>query len=207
MDESTSKVAEPEKLDPRETPAFRGVLKQLESERAEKAQLADRLRALEDASNLQKQAEERKNLEQQGKYQEALTAAQRAAEERTKALEQELLTTKSAYEKSRITAELAAHGVPGRARDFLAASYLEMQERPELNSWIDAAKTDPEYGVFFARTRSPQPGDPGGHAAANSGKMSWDEVKSNLSSTDPIARRDADARVRQHMKDHGKLPW
>jgi len=207
MEESTSKVAEPDKLDPRETPAFRGVLKQLESERAEKAALSDRLRALEDDSNQRKQLEERKNLEQQGKYEEALTAAQRAAEERTRQLEQELLSTKSAYEKSRITAELAAHGVPGKARDFLAASYLEMQDRPELNSWIDSAKSDPEYGVFFSRQRSPQPGDPGGHVSANSGKIGWSEVQANLSSTDPVVRRDADARVRQHMKDHGKLPW
>jgi hypothetical protein len=82
-----------------------------------------------------------------------------------------------------------------------------MQDRPELHSWIDSAKADPEYGVFFARQRSPQPGDPGGHAASTTGKMGWDEVKNNLESKDPNVRRDADARVRQHMKDYGKLPW
>jgi len=208
MAEDTTSKAEPDKLDPRETPAFKGVLKQLESERAEKAALSDRLRALEDEGNKRKAAEERKDLEQRGKYEEALTSAQRAAEERTKQLEQELSNTKSAYERAQITAELAAHGVPGKARDFLASNYLALAERPELGNWIESAKTDADYGMFFAKPRTPQPGDPGGHAAGSStGKVDWAAVKADRDSRDPAKARAALALIKEHFKETGESPF
>jgi len=198
-----------EKIDPRETPAFKGVLKQLEAERSEKAALADRLRALEDETHTRKQAAERKQLEQQGKYEEALTAAQRAWEEKQAALHQELEKTRSEYERTRVVADLASHGVVGKARDFLASSYLSLTEKPDLTECIEAAKTDADYGMFFsaAKARTPQPGDVGGRAAATSGALSWDQIRSNLSSPDPAVRRAADEAVKRHMESQGKLPW
>jgi multidrug efflux pump subunit AcrA (membrane-fusion protein) len=198
-----------EKVDPRETPAFRGVLKQLEAERSEKAALADRLRALEDESNTRKQAAERKQLEQAGKYEEALKAEQSAWETRHAAIQQELAQAKAEYERTRVVADLAAHGVTGKARDFLASSYLSLEQKPDLNEWIEAAKVDADYGMFFtaAKTRAPQPGDVGGRAAATSGALSWDQIRANLSSPDPAIRRAADDAVRRHMESQGKLPW
>jgi hypothetical protein len=199
----------PEKIDPRETPAFKGVLKQLEAERSEKAALADRLRALEDESNTRKQAAERKQLEQAGKYEEALKAETSAWETRHAAIQQELAQAKAEYERTRVVADLAAHGVTGKARDFLASSYLSNAEKPDLNEWIEAAKNDAEYGMFFsaAKARTPQPGDVGGRAAATSGALSWDQIRANLSSPDPAVRRAADDAVKRHMESQGKLPW
>jgi multidrug efflux pump subunit AcrA (membrane-fusion protein) len=199
-----------EKIDPRETPAFRGVLKQLESERAEKAALADRLRALEDESNTRKQAAERKQLEQQGKYDEALTQAQRAWEEKQTALQKELETTRLEYERTRVVADLAAHGVTGKARDFLASAYLSNAEKPDLTEWIEAAKTDADYGMFFtaAKARAPQPGDVGGRAAGpNAGKTDWAAVKADRDSRDPAKSRAAIRLIKEHFEQTGQSPF
>jgi hypothetical protein len=207
-DEMKDTVAE--KIDPRETPAFRGVLKQLEAERSEKAALADRLRALEDESNTRKQAAERKQLEQAGKYEEALRAEQSAWETRHAAIQHELAQAKAEYERTRVVADLAAHGVTGKARDFLASSYLSNAEKPDLGEWIEAAKTDAEYGMFFtaAKARAPQPGDVGGRAAGpNAGKTDWAAVKADRDSRDPAKSRAAIRLIKEHFEQTGQSPF
>lgn len=199
-----------EKVDPRETPAFRGVLKQLEAERSEKAALADRLRALEDESNTRKQAAERKQLEQAGKYEEALKAEQTAWETRHAAIQQELAQARAEYERTRVVADLAAHGVTGKARDFLASSYLSNAEKPDLAEWIEAAKVDADYGMFFsaAKARTPQPGDVGGRAAGpTAGKTDWDAVKAARDSRDPARAREALKLIKAHFEQTGQSPF
>jgi len=205
-DEST-KQGEPEKLDPRETPAFRGVLKQLESERAEKSALADRLRALEDEGSKRRATDERKELEQRGKYEEALSATQRAAADQLAKLEAELANSRVAYERAQITSDLAAHGVTGKARDFLASSYMALENRPALDRWVEAAKTDADYGMFFVKARTPQPGDPGGHAAALSqGRPNWTQVRADLRGPDKKRAAEAQTLMTAYIMEKGDAP-
>lgn len=210
MTDETKGPETADKIDPRETPAFRGVLKQLEAERSEKAALADRLRALEDESSTRKQAAERKQLEQAGKYEEALKAETSAWESRHAAIQQELATAKAEHERARVVADLASHGVTGKARDFLASSYLSTPERPDLLEWIETAKIDTDFGMFFssAKARTPQPGDMGGRAAGpTAGKVDWDAIKAARDSRDPIKAREAIALIKEHFDKTGQSPF
>jgi multidrug resistance efflux pump len=190
-----------ESVDVRETPAFRGVVRQVEELRAELAKRDAEIAA-------RRAEEERKNLEAKGSYEQALKAAEQTWQSKYAELEGALAQTRRAHERATIESDLAAAGVVGKARQFLAEHYLSMgDDRPQVSAWIEQARIDAEFGMFFTRPKTPQPGDVGGRAAATSGSPNWDEVRANLTSSDPAKRRDADAKLRQHMVEHGKLPW
>lgn len=180
--------------DPRNHPAFKAVLKQLEDARHE-------AQALKDAQDKAAKAAEQKRLEEEGNYKEALRLAQ-----------EEATTAKTEAERAVNKAKLALAGVhdPVHA-EFLVSAYNNAEDKPAtFDEWITTAKDVDSYKPFFGLADPPaRQGLPGGDAspgAARSTTQSWAQVKTDLKANDLEKVAAAEKAVRDYLMEHGSLP-
>ena len=160
----------------RETPAFRGVLKQLEDERKATAKLAreaDKLRAEKEARDLAKN-------EEAGEYEAA-----------KKALEDRALAAERKAQEIELRFQLAAADVRApKAQKFLLAEFLTVGGDKPFDEWIAEAKEDAEYSMFFGSGGNAAPGArPPRTQGAATGNTSKDDLQVRAANGDREAQR------------------
>jgi hypothetical protein len=177
------------KPDPRESSAFKAVVKQLDEQRRANQDMQAQLAALAAEREQSKLALERKSLEDKGQYEAALSKAE--SDWRTKLAEREaaLESLRRDHEVASVALGLAGAGVAGKARDYLARDYAALgPDRPALEEWIGQIRQSPDYAVFFGSQQAAvqRPSNDAGRAAGSgAGKTDWAQVRADIRSADP----------------------
>ena len=170
--------------DPRETPAFRGVIKQLAERDAKIEALAKKLEKVEAIE----EAKKIKINEEAGKYEENLAIKEAKIKELLDA--QTALTAR--VERERIESDvrvlLSAKAVPPKAQAFLIAEYLstDADERKAPDEWVKAVSEDEEYSPFFG-VKSKAAG-----AVAPRASSASNGTKTNMSEAELLAAGDSE---------------
>lgn len=175
-----------------------GIFKQIEDERSKAAELAAKLKEFEDAQAKAARDKELKELEDKQQYDAALTQ-----------LKAELESTKAANAKQALEASLQMSLVKeGCSNDIFL--------RGALAGYTGDADGVAEYvaglkeanAQFFGVTQQAVGAEPARSAsAAMSGKMNWEQVKSQITDPDPTKRKAAVKAVEQYVGENGgQLP-
>jgi len=203
-DEPESAIVTPEMFAVRDTPAFKAVTKQIEIERAEKADLKARLDAIE-AKEATAQAEaERAALLAKGDYETILAKkdAEVAAIKATAAAE------KAAHDAAilggQIKIALLAAGAANET--FLSGAVIGYDGTADgIAEYVEGLKADPANGPLFGQVQN-RPGlpAPGSGAPAASGNTNWTTIKADL--RDPKKASEAAASIEAFVLANGKMP-
>jgi hypothetical protein len=186
----TEETPEPQPTDdPRSTPAFRAVLKQLEEERAARQKL-------EQAQQKEKEAAERKRLEEEGNYKEALAQAIAKAE----------AAEARALDEAR-RAKLALAGVSDKDHaDFLLLKF-RAAEAEDMEQWIAEARESESLKPFFGLA---EPAERTGLPPGNAEKAVPRSTTKAFTRDDlrnPATASDAARWFEAYVSEHGKKPW
>jgi hypothetical protein len=208
MSEEEKGVATTEKADPRETPAFKGVVRQLDEARKQAADLAAQVAQLTEVK-------QRQELESKGQYEAALKEVESTWGKKLSERESELARIREAHEVASLELSLASAGVHGRARTYLAKDYAALgADKPEFPAWLESVRSNPDYSTFFAAPaqstesqRQVRPGDGAGRSAgAMKTEVDWAQVRADIISPDPKKSGPAIARMAKFIRDNGAAP-
>jgi hypothetical protein len=178
-----------EVADPRETPAFRGVLKQLESERAKAAQLESKLNELLDNQKSAEQKAKQAELESKGKYEEALAQTQQQWESKLNEMEQQIAEKEKALVLSNLKSELAMRGVTNKVVvSGIASEFFAADDQSDVSAWVEEFAQSEEHASLFSGERVKAP-VPSGDFGSASGKPKT--LEQRLASDDPAVARAA----------------
>jgi uncharacterized membrane protein YqiK len=208
MSEEDKGVAVTEKADPRESPAFKGVVKQLDEARKQAADLASQVAQLTEVK-------QRQELESKGQYEAALKEVESTWSKKLSERESELARIREAHEVASLELSLASAGVQGRARTYLAKDYAALgADKPELSAWVESVKANPEYSSFFVQPaqsaespRQVRAGDGAGRSAGGmKTEVDWAQVRADIISPDPRKSGPAIRQMSEYIRQHGASP-
>jgi hypothetical protein len=206
MGEEEKKENQEGSVDVRETPAFRGVVKQLEDYKRQVSELSAKILQLDDDRA-------RKDLESKGQYEQALSQSEAKWQARLSKAESDLASIREAHAVASVELGLAAAGIAGRARTYLAKDYAALgDDRPELAAWIDGIRANPEYSSFFQAPateaqRVSRPGDGAGRAAGSAKtEIDWRKIREEIKSTDPRISGPAIKQMTDYIRKNGGAP-
>ena len=136
-----------------------------------------RVAEMEQADADRQKAKEVKGLEDEQKYKEALKQLTADYDAKLSAKETELASHLALIEHKDITHKLLSVGVSGKAGDFLANEYkaIEGDDKPDLETWINTIKENPEFSSFFNKESINVSPDVGGTVARQTQEIALDE--------------------------------
>jgi len=190
MEEQNQETKTDEAVDPRETPAFKGVLKQLESERTKAAQLESKLNELLDSQKSAEQKAKQVELESKGKYEEALAQTQQQWEQKLNEMKQQIAEKEKALVLSNLRSELAMRGVTNKVVvNGIASEFFTSEDQSDVSAWVDEFAKSEEHAQLFAGERVTKAPVPSGDFGTATGKPKT--LEQRLASDDPDVARAA----------------
>ena len=158
MSEETN-VEPTEPTDPQETTSNSAVRESnlFKSMAAEVTRQKAKVAEMEQADADRLKAKEVKGLEDEQKYKEALKQLTSDYDAKLSAKDAELANHIALIEHKDITHKLLSSGAAGdKACDFLASQYkaIEGDDKPDLETWINTIKENPEFSPFFSSKES-----------------------------------------------------
>lgn len=170
---------------------------------AQNLELKNKMEELLDAERKKQEAAEMKQLEAKGNYEEALMKLKAESTSKETQLRKELLETNLKFKLSMagLTDELALRGA-------LVGFEGDMDG---IDLYIESLRE--QHPAYFGQQEPQQPRAQGSLAAGTpgtrSGAMDWGKAKAALSdpSTSMEELAKIDKAVKEHVKNHGKMPW